>query len=227
MVRKINSFANNWARRVAIALVLLTLPASSFAFISPAVKKNEFQGSVELQFCGQTADGRWEVLDTLKISNVRFSASLSEVNRTVEVPGQFAFEGKTASGKHVSVRMQRPAKGVFNLTEGKAAFSLPLKVTVEGKTTDLKLNMTTESVVAPNGGTIRGERLKVDQATGTVKWFVVGSELSQGLIAIFAPPPSAAEGKAPSIILVDSAVRVVMKLDGVIYIPTGEEGRIQ
>jgi len=211
MDRKMNSFANKWTRRVAVALVLLTLPAFSFAFTSPQVKKGEFQGGLKLRFFVKTSSGWFD--DLLDIANVRFSATQNDISSGKEIAGDLAFEGRTASGKRVSVRMQRPGKGVTNLTDGKVGFSLPLRITVEGKTADVTLNMTSEPVVAPDGATIRGRRLEVDQATGTVKFVVGGIGNANGLIAIFAPVPSAASGTTADLIHI-SELKVVMRLDG-------------
>jgi len=199
-------------KRTAVALALLAITTLSVGFASATVKEGEFEGSAELKFCRKNKDGQWEVLDTLKISNVRFTASFNQITEGKAVADDLSFQGTTTKGRSVSVRALRAGKGVSNLTGGRAGLSLPLKITVDEKSVDVTVDITTETALAADGATIRGRRPEVDQVMGTVKFAMVGSAISNGLIAIFAPGPSSAAGTADLVHV--SELRVVMRLDG-------------
>jgi hypothetical protein len=210
-------FANKRIRRIAIALALLTISTLSFASISVAANAEQFQGSVELLFCIKNGDGRWDQIDKLTIPSVRFAATLDAITKGKAVAGDLEFQGKTASGRDVSVRALRPGKSVPNLTDGKVGLLLPLRITVNGKSSDVNLDLSTEPIQGLTGPIIlNGHRLEVDQATGTVKFALVGSQIANGLIAIFAGVSVPSGGTASKAMSFPGQLRVAMQLSGAI-----------
>ena len=216
-------FAKRRISLLTVVLVLLSIGAPQVRSISAAVSvpgggsrqtvvKAEFQGTVEVQFCIKNGDGRWDLFDKLTVPSVRFAATLDSITKGKEVARDLEFQGKTTGGREVSVRMIRPGKSVPNLTDGKVGLLLPLRITVNGKSADVNLELSTESITNTGATTISGRRLEVDQATGTVKFALVGSQIANGLIAMAGP--STGTTTTTEMHFPGSEVRVVMQLSG-------------
>jgi len=167
---------------VAVACMFSTFATFSAAFNHLVTKKRDFEGQIKAELCRKGADGRWEVFDTLVVPSVRLSASLTELTSGKDVNSEFTFQGKSAEGRQINVRMKRAGRGTADLKEGRVGLDLPLELTIDGKTSSLVLALTTESAQAADGTTINGSRAKIDVANRTATLSMVGNAKFQSLI---------------------------------------------
>ena len=112
------------------------------------------------------------------------SATLIALAAGKEVKSEFAFNGKSAGGRQVNVRLLRPGKGSSDLTEGKVGLELPLELSLDGKKSELLLKLTTESADSADGGTINGRRARIDHQARTATLAMVGNARFKDLLHV-------------------------------------------
>ncbi|HUP20917.1 MAG TPA: hypothetical protein VM778_13345 [Gemmatimonadota bacterium] len=114
----------------------------------------EFQTHIEIY---RSDDGRWERVDEVGPTDLRFEANLLEIARGTKIGTSYVFEARTAAGKDYSVRLADDADVDFNPVSRRVDVDLVFEVTYDGRTARVVAQPTTESRFGP-GGALQGRR---------------------------------------------------------------------
>ena len=176
MIRRSTVFG----RALGGALVLVS--TLGWTVFETATKERTFEGGISVVQGRKLPDGKWELIDEFKGSGLNFHASVLELARGKEVDTKWVLNGKTAKGRPFTLRLARPAPMQADLKTGSVVLQLPVEVTLDGKTTQRVVSLSTEQSVTGPEGSISGRRMSIQNRSSPV--VVVGAleGLSEGLV---------------------------------------------
>ncbi|HEX4950663.1 MAG TPA: hypothetical protein VFZ34_28630 [Blastocatellia bacterium] len=119
----------------------------------------EATGTVSVEICQKTADGKWEVIDRGKAPiQCALSYSGAPTNAAVSSSPTWSWSFTSEKGRRVSATILRAGKARFDASTGALELELPIEVNVDGKRERLSYKQTTESLSTVIG-TLSGKRL--------------------------------------------------------------------
>lgn len=157
--------------RFAIAIVVASVLALGLLFAAGIAKQREIQAQFELIAGLQERPNLSNPLDTLKVPLARFLIDVAG-NGTKQVSTNFVWNGTTARGRNVSVRLSGIALSTVDPTTGKVETNLPFELTLASKKYSLPVLATT-GTITDAFGTISGRRAVISRKSARLK--LVGS----------------------------------------------------
>lgn len=178
-------------KRAAFGLLFLFLVAGLAVLAQTVGKIREFNGQVTIQICDRDSTGKWQVVDSVLIPQLRFTGNVTESAGGGQFTSSFVLNAKTKNGQDFSMRVTRPGAAVTDLQAGSSTFDFPVEITIGAQKANAVFKMTTESAQGPNGA-ISGRRAIIDLKSQTAQVSLVGS----ATIRILQPPQVGAKAKA-------------------------------
>ncbi len=121
-------------------------------------KQMDVELRTHIRICKETKEGKWEVIDEVGPSNLRFSASLLEMAKGQNLKSDFVWNTKSKKGHAYSARLVGDAK-----TDLKASrrfdVDLIFEIKYAGKKARVPEKLTTDATAGPLGA-LRGQPLK-------------------------------------------------------------------
>lgn len=146
-------------KRMKIAGALAALLIACLALIAAAVvNTGEATGTVSVEICRKTADGKWEVIDRGK-SQIQCALNYDGTpgNTAVSSSPSWSWNFTSEKGRRVSATIIRKGKVRFEPATGLLEMDLPVEVNVDGKREQFLYKQTTESLSTVLG-TLTGKR---------------------------------------------------------------------
>ncbi len=146
--------------RMKIVGAISALLIACLALIAAAVvNTGEATGTVSVEICRKTADGKWEVIDRGKAQiQCALNYTGTPANTAVSSSPSWSWNFTSEKGRRVSVTIIRPGKARFDSPTGLLEVDLPIEVNVDGKRERFSYKQTTESLSTVIG-TLTGKRL--------------------------------------------------------------------
>ncbi len=133
-----------------------------------ATKKREFSGKITIKVCQKLPSGQWLEIDKAE-GPLSFEGNLIEAGSSKEFTTNRVWSSTSAKGKSFNAALQGAGKLTADLTAGKFDFtSVPIKLTVGGKTVIADFSLTTDTVSAPNGESLSGKRVRIVNKQGDI-----------------------------------------------------------
>ncbi|MDQ3666626.1 MAG: hypothetical protein M3410_08625 [Acidobacteriota bacterium] len=173
MRRKIKFIISSRIGASVLAISVFLTLALSLVIANTLTKRRDFKGSVDIEVHKKGDDGRWEIIDRVKVSSIQFTASVADLARGKQVTVNHVWEGQTEQGRRLSVRLARPGSAQFELATGKLEIDVVFSFGLDGEVTNLPVNLTTESVSTPDGS-INGRRAQINRESRTATLELVG-----------------------------------------------------
>lgn len=148
----------------ALLIFIISIVAFSAILAYGATKRFKVTTDLELIVCEPDGKGSWKPLDRLS-ATASFDASLAELAYSKQYQTNAVWTPTPSEkGCLISVRQSRPVKESWNHATGEYKLELPIEAKVNGKTVNLILNATSETVQTPLGS-ISGQRAKLVNGT--------------------------------------------------------------
>jgi hypothetical protein len=123
------------------------------------VNTGEATGTVSVEICRKTADGKWEVIDRGKAPiQCALNYTGASGSTTVSSSPSWSWNFTSEKGRRISATILRAGKARFNSSTGLLELDLPIEVNVDGKRERFTYKQTTESLSTVIG-TLTGKRL--------------------------------------------------------------------
>lgn len=187
-------------------------------FAQSLAKQRDFDGTVSVKIGLKEANGTWNVIDTLNAPGTHITTSVAELAGTKKVSTPFVFNGKSQQGRQISVRLQNAGDATVSLDSGQLDTKLPVQLSVDGKTFNFLLPLSTESSASPIGP-LSGRRAVIDKATRTATLKLAGaSQLTLPGVRIASPgaiiQKKESEGPAEGRLLANEPLVLSVEMDG-------------
>ena len=173
MIRKIKELVNSRIGASVLATSVFLALALGLVVANTLTKQREFKGSVLIEVHKKGDDGRWEIIDRLNAQSLQFTASVADLAQGKQVTSNHVWEGQTAQGRRLSVRLARPGSAQFDLATGKLDIDVVFSFSLDGEATNLPVKLTTESISTPSGS-INGRRAQINRESHTATLALVG-----------------------------------------------------
>ena len=133
-----------------------------------ASKKREFSGKIAIKVCKKLPNGQWQEIDKAE-GPLSFESNLIDAASGKEFTTNRVWSSTSAKGKNFNAALQGAGKLTADLTSGKFDFSsVPIKLSVGGKTVTADFSLTTETVSVPNGESLSGKRVRIVNKQGDI-----------------------------------------------------------
>lgn len=151
------------SKSLQIMLSVTALLLACLALIAAAVvQTGEAVGTVTVEICRKTAEGKWEVIDRAKAPiQCALSYAGAAANATVASSAGWRWTATSEKGRQFTATIPRPGKARFEAATGLLEIELPIEVIVDGKRETLPYKQTTESLTTVLG-TLSGKRANVN-----------------------------------------------------------------
>lgn len=133
-----------------------------------ATQKREFNGKIAIKVCKKLPNGQWQEIDKAE-GALSFEGNLAEAGSGKQFTTNRVWNSTSAKGQNFNAALQGAGKLTADLTSGKFDFSsVPIKLTVGGKTVVADFALTTETVSVPNGESLSGKRVRIVNKQGDI-----------------------------------------------------------
>lgn len=173
MRRKIELLTNSRIGTTLLAVAVCLALALGLVIADTLTKRRDFKGNVLIEVHKKGDDGRWKIIDQVKVSSIQFTASVADLARGKQVAVNHVWEGQTEQGRRLSVRLARPGSAQFEVATGKLEIDVVFGFGLDGEVTNLPVSLTTESVSTPDGS-INGRRAQINRESRTATLELVG-----------------------------------------------------
>ena len=151
----------------AVTIVAAFIAVGGF-LIHAAAKKREFSGKIAIKVCKKLPNGQWQEIDKAE-GPLSFEGNLIDVASGKEFTTNRVWSSTSAKGKSFNAALPGAGKLTADLTSGKFDFtSVPIKLTVDGKTVIADFSLTTDTVSVPNGESLSGKRVRIVNKQGDI-----------------------------------------------------------
>ena len=153
----------------ALGAALVLAPALGWTVFEAAVKERSFQGDIEVWIDRQLPNGKTKIVDSFVGRGLSFKATVAEVAGGKQVTSKWVLNGKTEKGKPFTVQLVGPAKMDADLKSGSVMLDLPIRWTVNGRTVEKIVELSTDVFIPSPKGALTGQRMKIQNGSSPIR----------------------------------------------------------
>lgn len=211
-------------KKISWLFVIILVCALGLLTADQAKKKREFKGTVTMSVCAKGEDGKWSLVDKASPQQMTFVVDVADMAAKKQVMTNHNVAGRTDNGHQFQLKTAGSGDGEADLTTGFVAVKFPVSMMVDGKTFQLNMQVTTDSVMGPTGANIQGKRAVIDHNAHTAQIAFVGSTEIMLPDTILQNPKKIADmklakkedAKAPAAMATNVPALVVLQADGML-----------